>query len=459
MESHAKKLLKDVDNINFEDLAPQEMKEDDNQEELDEEHIEEESEQMDLDEEDNSTYTNEDEEDEDDIDEETHVERASMKKRKRSPIDDPFFSLDEMEKLSEVDLLDLKLSKALDRERERLGIDDEEEDDQDEGNFDMMYLDEVEDDDEDDDDANIYYDDFFAPPEKADKKKSKDVHLSADGLDSDDDFERERLDSSEEEEFLEKMDEMDLGSQDLSEEDSEERSDMDESNKEISSSEELNEMEDSENEEEDEEEEEEEEEDDETDEESLQFKESMKERQELLNQLKADQNDENLSRYEKEQLKLREKIMKIEEEAISPKGWQMTGETRAPKRPENSLLEEALEFDHASKGKKVVTKEVTLSIEDMIKKRIVENVFDDVVRKVEKPDQGDHRSRIAELDHEKSVKSLSEVYEHEYMKQTQGVNDVDKIKEQHDEASKLFKSICLKLDALTNANFAPLKTK
>lgn len=51
-------------------------------------------------------------------------------------------------------------------------------------------------------------------------------------------------------------------------------------------------------------------------------------------------------------------------------------------RPVNSLLEEYVEFDHGSKPVPVITQASTRSLEDIIKRRIKDEAFDDVVRKV-----------------------------------------------------------------------------
>jgi U3 small nucleolar RNA-associated protein MPP10 len=52
----------------------------------------------------------------------------------------------------------------------------------------------------------------------------------------------------------------------------------------------------------------------------------------------------------------------------------------ATARPKNSALEVDLDFEHVAMPAPVITAEITQSLEDLIKKRIVENRFDDVVR-------------------------------------------------------------------------------
>jgi U3 small nucleolar ribonucleoprotein component len=60
----------------------------------------------------------------------------------------------------------------------------------------------------------------------------------------------------------------------------------------------------------------------------------------------------------------------------------------------------------------VITMESTAELEKMIKKRIVEGSFDDVIRIKDTTEDFKPKPKV-ELDHEKSKLSLSEVYEKE----------------------------------------------
>lgn len=44
-----------------------------------------------------------------------------------------------------------------------------------------------------------------------------------------------------------------------------------------------------------------------------------------------------------------EKISELEKAALTEKPWQLTGEVTAQTRPENSMLEEDVDFDHTSR--------------------------------------------------------------------------------------------------------------
>ncbi|KAB1257439.1 U3 small nucleolar ribonucleoprotein MPP10 [Camelus dromedarius] len=138
--------------------------------------------------------------------------------------------------------------------------------------------------------------------------------------------------------------------------------------------------------------------------------------------------DEVKSSFEKRQEKMNEKIASLEKELLEKKPWQLQGEVTAQKRPENSLLEETLHFDHAA--------------------------WDDVVRK-EKPkeDAFEYKKRIT-LDHEKSKLSLAEIYEQEYIRLNQQKTEEEENPE-HVEIQKMMDSLFLKLDALSNFHFIP----
>jgi U3 small nucleolar RNA-associated protein MPP10 len=66
----------------------------------------------------------------------------------------------------------------------------------------------------------------------------------------------------------------------------------------------------------------------------------------------------------------------------------------------------------------VITNETTDSLEDLIKQRIRDKVFDDVERKKKTPNGNEAKVYKKEilLEHEKSKMSLAQVYEQEYMK-------------------------------------------
>jgi len=156
---------------------------------------------------------------------------------------------------------------------------------------------------------------------------------------------------------------------------------------------------------------------------------------------------------------MQKKIQQLEEENLQPKLWKFSGEAVATKRPLNSLLGEDLEYEHATKIAPVITDEVTKTLEDIIKYRIIENAFDDIIRKIVVESKGDRRQKGIELDSNKSKKSLSQVYEQEYQEQTQKVERVDNANPAHDALSSLFRRICEQLDALSNTNFTPRVTK
>jgi len=101
------------------------------------------------------------------------------------------------------------------------------------------------------------------------------------------------------------------------------------------------------------------------------------------------------------------------------------------------------------------------SLEELIKKRILDEDWDDVVPR-ELPDVGWHKKRgeLPEVSQEKSKLGLGELYEREYLKKAVGydVDAADKKTEEDkakDEMKAMFANLCSKLDALSNYHFAP----
>ncbi|EJU03100.1 Mpp10 protein [Dacryopinax primogenitus] len=178
----------------------------------------------------------------------------------------------------------------------------------------------------------------------------------------------------------------------------------------------------------------------------------------------VDASSANLSTHEKRLAALSEQISALEAENVAKKDWTLMGEAGARTRPVNSLLEEDLDFEHTGRQVPVVTEETTHTLEELIKKRILDNRFDDVVRKRPVDDKPFLPSRMFELQDTKSQKSLAQIYEDDYTAATTGdksvVDDRDgKLKKEHDEIEKMWEGIAYKLDALSNAHFTPKAPK
>ena len=132
----------------------------------------------------------------------------------------------------------------------------------------------------------------------------------------------------------------------------------------------------------------------------------------LKQDLFENNNDTSLSQFEKHQLSLKSTISHLESESIAQKPWQLLGES-SKNRPLNALLEEDLEIDYTAKPVPIITQETTKSLEDLIKDRISDAIFDSVERKIITTKTYNPNKRI-EMDDEKSKLSLAQVYENEY---------------------------------------------
>ncbi|EME44511.1 hypothetical protein DOTSEDRAFT_72100 [Dothistroma septosporum NZE10] len=168
------------------------------------------------------------------------------------------------------------------------------------------------------------------------------------------------------------------------------------------------------------------------------------------------------SAHERRKAAIAEEIRKLEAANVAKRDWQLSGEARAIDRPVNSLLEEDLEFERAGKPVPVITAEVSESIEELIKRRILTHDFQDIPRR--RPDdlatgKDGKRGRLDfELDNNKSKKGLAEEYEEEYSKRTDP-NYVDikdeTLEKEHKEIEALWRDVCGQLDSLSSWNFRP----
>ncbi|KAJ2333349.1 U3 snoRNP protein, partial [Coemansia sp. RSA 2681] len=165
------------------------------------------------------------------------------------------------------------------------------------------------------------------------------------------------------------------------------------------------------------------------------------------------------SEFEKRQEKLQGLITRLEDEAVDKKHWAMTGEVTSAARPKDSLLEEDLEFDHVQKPVPIVTQEATQTLEDVIKRRILNEEWDDVERKKDVQAKPFRPSEFIELNDKAPKKSLAEEYEADYMAQKAGdefvAEDDAKLAVTHREIDVQFRNLFAQLDALSHFHFTP----
>eukprot|EP00041_Stephanoeca_diplocostata_P022688 m.543521 g.543521 ORF g.543521 m.543521 type:complete len:667 (-) comp22129_c2_seq1:676-2676(-) len=172
-------------------------------------------------------------------------------------------------------------------------------------------------------------------------------------------------------------------------------------------------------------------------------------------------NPAEMSRFQRQQLRMREEIAKLEEVNVGDKPWQLAGEVQAGARPLDSLLQEDLDFDVTTAPAPDITEEVTQSLEDTIKQRIRDHVFDDVERKVDPKRLGTFAtsgSSKVELNSEQSSVGLGDIYADEFQRKANNITTSaaeEKLSKEHEEIDGLLGSLYQQLNALTNFNYTP----
>ncbi|KAL3793263.1 hypothetical protein ACHAW5_004305 [Stephanodiscus triporus] len=173
------------------------------------------------------------------------------------------------------------------------------------------------------------------------------------------------------------------------------------------------------------------------------------------------ENKQKLSAHEIRLQKLQQQTLRLEQDMMAEKPWKMMGEAKGTNRAVDSLLDSTPEFEVAFKPPPILTPQHAANIEEMIKKRIVDEDWDDVVPR-ELPDIGGRKrgGEAPEVSQEKSKLGLGELYEREYLKKTAGFDRDAHEKQTEEDAAKeemkrLFANLCSQLDALSNYHFAP----
>ena len=73
----------------------------------------------------------------------------------------------------------------------------------------------------------------------------------------------------------------------------------------------------------------------------------------------------------------KDKIKELEAKLLEGRKWQEKGETSGKKRNTNALLEEDLEFERGIEKNIFISKEINLKYEDIIRNRVMDELFDD----------------------------------------------------------------------------------
>ncbi|WFD28444.1 U3 snoRNP protein [Malassezia nana] len=388
--------------------------------------------------------------------------------RARHPtLDDDFFSIDEFNRMTEAEERRMQTQAAnLSGEEPDVDFDDEIDlfapmDNEDEEEGDSMSA------------ADIMYNDFFdpvpghkapprttAPPRRTlvrfhdqvrvrpikQSKSRRAAALLGDGHT----LEEEEDDDDEEDE----------------EEDEEEEEEEDEDEEDEEEEEEEEEEEDEEEEDEDEEEEEEVEDEDEEEDESLDDQDARDDAtaRRVAQDLFVDEEPTptTQSSHERHLAELSEAIAQYEDENVREKDWTLMGEASTRERPANSLLQEDLEFERTAKAAPLQTQEHTESIDAMIRRRILERQYDDVVRQRDVEALPFSASDLLELSDAKSSKSLAELYEDEYQAaRGDAVRSEAETRLDNDRATLAadMEALFNKLDALSNAHYTPKAPK
>eukprot|EP01079_Euglenida_sp_SAG-EU17-18_P002898 gene2898-3485_t len=166
-------------------------------------------------------------------------------------------------------------------------------------------------------------------------------------------------------------------------------------------------------------------------------------------------------------LAMEDRTKAAEEGMLDASHWTMKGQVPASNRAKDSLIEEFLETEHAMRPKPTITPETTAKLESMIKQRIIDGMFDDVVRRTpltEADDLAVTNPASAE-DSTRQRQSLVDIYEKEFLdKQRQaeidGGGEVELTQEQKEEikAINMWKETASLLDSLSNFHFTPIGT-
>ena len=148
---------------------------------------------------------------------------------------------------------------------------------------------------------------------------------------------------------------------------------------------------------------------------------------------KNKQGEDDTSNTDIDENEIFSQIKKIEEKMISnKKDWSTKGEILAKERPKDSLLTKSMDFEVGLRPPPIPDREFTDKLEKMIKQRIIDDIFDDPIKK-DFINLNEEKKAENDLDFEKSKKGLGEIYEEKYLGNESTESKVDEIKKDCDD--------------------------
>lgn len=163
--------------------------------------------------------------------------------------------------------------------------------------------------------------------------------------------------------------------------------------------------------------------------------------------------DQPKTKHQRLQQQIQKQIVELESAAVKKRSWELGGEVEGKQRPTNSLLEVDADWETARRPAPEIAVARTESLEEMIKQRIMNEQWDDVVPQL--PPKPLNAAEAPGLSQERSKVGLGELYEQEYLHKALGVPKEDEHAATRQDAQALFAKVCRKLDALSNFTFAP----
>lgn len=152
--------------------------------------------------------------------------------------------------------------------------------------------------------------------------------------------------------------------------------------------------------------------------------------------------DKKIKKQKKASEEKRRKIEELEQKNISQAPWELRGEIKAKERPKDSLLDKDILFDRKTIQSQMVPEEEE-TIDSLLKQRILENNFDDVI--IEKKKKIETEVEVEEIVRKPFLDVYKEETENEQKRKKEILSK--KKEKQHLEIKSLFRKICQGIDS------------